>query len=400
MNKLAFTVLAALILQPYTFALACGDTTSQQASDVSITDLSWIKSELTIYGLDEKGLYETRINSIQQKRLVKSDAAKKTSLMISPDGRYIFYSISDNEIYGKGIKYYLFNTMTKSTREIKNLPPNFGLGELRFVGFSPDSKHIAWQNNGSFDDFQNDRIRPELIIYSTATLKQKRLKFPAFFGRTGNAQNCFKSQWSVDSSAIYSNYMYTKYNCSLPEKDEHNLIYFKANIISGSTAQVDGGYSFNRDGRFFKNHYLEEGKEIQLSYPCSSRRNCGLKYGDHYVDGDSHAYFEGQVDGDQNLFIRRGKEEPVKIETGHSSSCSGSDIRIVSWIENGKYLIYAYSGNSYIYGVEEKRRSLLPQLTGTYNWLPYDTSQITYTDGSSQKDSTSPILYSPSDMWD
>ena len=257
MKKLAFTVLATMIVLPCTIALACGDKTSLKSSDAKISDLSWIKSDLAIYGLDEKGLYETKINSLRQKRLVKTDAVTTSNLVISPDGRYIFYSTSDSKIYGEGYRYYLYNTQTNIRREIKKLPDKFRIGELQFVGFSPDSKYIAWQHNGTFADFENDRLRPELLIYSTATLKQKQLKYPAYFGRTGNVRNCFKSQWSNDGSAIYSNYLHSKYSCSLPEKDTHNLVYFKANVISGSYALIDGGYTFNTDGRFFKNYYIE-----------------------------------------------------------------------------------------------------------------------------------------------
>ena len=42
----------------------------------------------------------------------------------------------------------------------------------------------------------------------------------------------------------------------------------------------------------------------------------------------------------------------------------------MSWLENGKYLVYEVHDKKYLFGVDERRKVALPNLEGAFAWFP------------------------------
>jgi hypothetical protein len=304
-------------------------------------------------------------------------------LAISPDGRYLVYSSGAGEENSKRV-YHLFDLSRGADRVVPVLArPDYDW-ELEFIGFSPDSKSVVWLDDDGYVA-GTDKTRPELVVFSTEKLARRTLPYPAPSTGDSASRSCFTPKWDVNGNAIYGNFM-SGDSCSHLAKDEHDLVYFRMDIASGESSIVDGGYTFDRDEFFFRSFYIDGGSKIEKPYACLGSHGC-LAYGQalnagnnrawlHHVD-DPNSQFQ-LLDGPEELFVQVGDAPPEKITTGWSSSCAGTDIRLVDWVEGGKYLIYQLQGTTYLYAPTEKRSVPLPQLTGSFNWLPLATSDRLY----------------------
>lgn len=89
------------------------------------------------------------------------------------------------------------------------------------------------------------------------------------------------------------------------------------------------------------------------------------------------------LDGPEELYVQVGDAPPRKVAVGWTSSCAGTDIRLIDWVENGKYLLYSHQGNTYLHAVAENRTIPLPQLSGAFDWLPIATQDRLHYEASS-----------------
>src|SRR5262249_14313779 len=157
------------------------------------------------------------------------------------------------------------------------------------------------------------------------------------------------------------------------------LVYFKTDVESGVQEVVSGTYSYDVPRYRFSVAYVDHGRTLRMDYACLLRRNCGSVYGAKFASGGNRAWLHpvdnprGITDGAEEPFVQVGDAGPRQIASGWSSFWSGTDISIVGWVEDGNYLLYRFKGNTYIHGAREGRTSPLPQLSGSYNWLPMDT---------------------------
>ena len=376
MKAIVLAVAMAVLVADQNIAMACGS--AKQPVGVQNVDLSWVHSDLMVFGVDEQGLYQARLDQSRPSRLVASLTKFNRGLAISPDGRYLVYSTSSND-YGDDRVRHIFDRSTSKDRIIPDLSRDDNLERYEFLGFSPDSKRVAWQDNGPIESSTNDGSRPLLLIFSADTLDLHRFSYPVPTTPKSATSSCFTSQWSPDGKAIYSNYQLGGNSCEVPATGKFELAYFKTDVESGKQKSVTGEYAYGVPQKyFFRVSYIDDGKALHLDYTCLHGRNCGFNYDDKLASGTSRAWFHhvqnpsGVMDGAEELFVQVTGTLPRKIESGWSSSCSGTDIEIVGWVEKGKYLVYKLKGNTYIYGVDEGRKSLLPQLSGDYNWLPMD----------------------------
>jgi hypothetical protein len=352
-------------------------------------DLTWIKSVLTIYGVDEKGLYEARLDTSARKQLVAIGSKNVDGLAISPDGRFLIYTTSEDK-FRHGKTRHLFDRANGTDRVIPGLSPNEDVDRYEFVGFSPDSKRVVWQDNQPSSNWKTPGSTPTLLVYATDTLSHRDFAYPVFDNPKVTARSCFMSQWGPDGHSIYSNYLDTGYSCALPTTDKHQLAYFKTDIESGKVTRLDGRYTYGDPKYAFRAYYIDGSKTFHEDYACFHAHGCANS-GQRVMAGASSAWFNhiptkitvggkemDLVDGADQLYVQTGQSPARMIDSGWESSCAGSNIEIVGWIEQGNYLIYRLDGNTYIYGVQAARQSVLPQLTGEYNWLPLDTGATVY----------------------
>jgi len=73
------------------------------------------------------------------------------------------------------------------------------------------------------------------------------------------------------------------------------------------------------------------------------------------------------IDNEFNLLLTTPEGKKVLIDKGEYNQCEGVTIRVLSWLENGKYLIYQVHGTTYIFGVEENRKSIL-SIGSEFGW--------------------------------
>jgi hypothetical protein len=392
MNSVAPMVLTMLVAASSGQARACDS--NRPAPNTAGLDLGWISSELVVYGVDDGELYEARLNSIPRKSLVRKSSSGSRGLAISPDGHYLVYGAGTDEDTSKQV-YHLFDLSRGVDRVVPVLARPDYVWELEFIGFSPDSRSVVWLDDDGYAVAGTDKTRPELLVFSTENLARRTLPYPAPATGKSASRSCFTPQWSLDGNAIYGNFM-SGDRCSHLAEDEHNLVYFRIDIASGESTIVDGGYTFDHDGFFFRSFYIDGGSKIAKPYPCLGSHGC-LAYGQELKAGNSRAWLHHVddpnariqlVDGAEELFVQVGDAPPDKIATGWSSSCAGTDIQLIDWVEGGKYLIYQQQGNTYLYAAKEKRSVPLPQLTGSFNWLPLATSDRLYyqvTDGNGEE---------------
>lgn len=376
MRAIALAIFVAVLVAGSSIAMACSE--ARQPVNTKSIDLSWVHSDLVVFGVDEQGLYQARLNQSWQSRLVSTRTKFNRGLAISPDGRYLVYSTSINE-HGDDRIRHIFDRYSRKDRIIPGLSRNNNLERYEFLGFSPDGSRMAWQDNGPLDSFREAGSRPRLLIFSANTLDFHRFSFPAPANPQTATSSCFTSQWSPGGESIYSNYQLSGYSCSVPIKGKLKLAYFKTDVASGKQVLLSGDYVYDVPEKYsFRVNYVDGGKTLHLEYACLLQRNCGFNYGDKLVSGESSAWFHhvwnpsGVIDGAEELFVQTAHDSSRKVASGWSSSCSGTNIQMLGWLEKGKYLLYKLKGNTYIYGVEEHRKSLLPQLSGHFNWLPLD----------------------------
>lgn len=257
-----------------------------------------------------------------------------------------------------------------------------------FVGFSPDNKSLLWQDNGGFEDPPDKVSAVDLILYRAEDLQRTEFRFPFGVGPE-RTRSCFPSQWSSDGRFVYGNYINSRFFCALDDQGKHPLTRFKVDITNGAVTFVDGGYEFDNHKYRFTNYYVDGGQRLDLAYRCNWHKYCA--FGDPLVAGHHEARLVSSDQGvgvyKQDLTVTSNQHAEI-IETGHESFCVGSNIGIVSWVKD-KYFVYTLDGTTYIYGVDERRKSALPQLTGTYNWLPAAATRFIYSQGGN-KDSITP----------
>ncbi len=398
--------LAASILCTFLCCQVCLASSCMNSNTANVTqqDLSWVKSETPIYVIDDTGLYATTLNSEKVKRLVTIDKSKDyiddRSLSISADGKYIYFK--QGKIgNGRAIEAYSYNVGAgKLTKIPQFLHEHF---VYDFIGFSPDNQHLAWLQGGMSFNFRSPDSLPSIYVYSLKKHQAINFDYPSPHALPGKISTCFKPQWSQDGKSIYSNFINSRI-CSLPNVDEQKITYFKLDVATGATQKIAGGYeviSKKYSSDKFKIYYQDKAEKIPYRGRCGSfdGRHCGLVYGDPYVDGQSQAYIkaDGLIWRDMHLYVQTAASDPVKVQSGTYSQCSGSSLHVKGWIENGKYLIYILDRMPYVYGVDEKRTAPLthiPHPFGTYTWAPEHSAEFAIPNGTSQSSDGSSLLRS------
>ncbi len=334
-------VLVGILFIPALNAFACGDAAKQQEDD-----RSWVKSEKIIYlGKDGK-IFEAKFNS--QKLILLADHGFEyiSDFMLSPDTRFIYYN---GKIPNAGFVNYLYNT--QSGADIK-LPDNIFDG----TEFSPDSNYLLWSNgyelkrtgyglrsNGyelSFELLDSINAHTELFSFPSEVRKLDRPRTDAKWGRDGE-------------------------NIYLSAYDRKNEDYYRFNLKSRKFTKISGRVQQFHDYKHPANdgvHYIENGKEILIyKSPCLQ----SLCSGQGKAERGETAF----IDKHNTLIVKTADGKVITIDHGtdHSQekpdqpipTCGGVSIRMLSWLENGRYLIYQLGETTYIYGIKEHRKAEL-----------------------------------------
>lgn len=312
--------------------IACNDFLNKEVRNDS---LGWVKSNIQIYATKKNGeLIKTSFSSRNQEIVSEHNFVNQRYLVMSPDGRYIVYSASTNHLTGEIL--YLYDTITKNDQQIFTLPKN-DIVELKF---SPNSKKIALLNIKA--PHRQEISKEGIFLIDLPMLQKQFIPYPKNAKVPQQKVRSSELAWAADEKNIYI--MFGSWG-------KFPIEYFKLNVINLTLSKIEGKPSTE----FFDNPiFIENGVEA-LTYKTEllqwQRGFQKLLYPEKKLSAF--------IDDKYILYIKSKNGIISKIAQGSYSQCQGITISIIAWIEAGKYLIYRINNNIYIYGLSEKKTSLL-----------------------------------------
>ena len=329
MAKIKYLIIFAvfLLITPEVFAESeCGGIMARENTNY---DRSWVKSEKPLYLVKDNKIYKTGFNTNDLTLLADHAYIYISQFKLSPDSHYIYYN---GHIGGGRFTQYLYDLTTNEDYRLTT-PERITHSE-----FSPDSKKIILLNNNVKERQENFIVMNledksfESVIYPIDIILLKD-----FRGVT--------ARWSLDARYIYLGAI------SYPEG-----AYYKYDVESKQMIKIDGKYISHRDSQDYKDlgiHYIEEQKELQFYRQPCLQWSCGNQ-------GKAMKGVNAKIDKDHRLKVTTPEGREIIVDKGEYDNCEGVTIRVLSWVENGKYLIYQHPYNiTYIYGVEGNKKSVL-----------------------------------------
>lgn len=65
------------------------------------------------------------------------------------------------------------------------------------------------------------------------------------------------------------------------------------------------------------------------------------------------------INSDYELIVKTPDGHEEAVDQGEYNNCEGVTIGIRSWVENGKYLVYQVHGETFVYGLLERKKAVL-----------------------------------------
>jgi len=253
-----------------------------------------------------------------------ADCGKATSTQSVTDRSWIK---SDKPIYlAREGKIYV----SQFNSEKLTLLAGHGFDYMSGFQMSPDSKHLIW-SGGFFKSVE------KFSIMDIGTHEIESIPFPLDVKKLHDFR-ALELSWSPDGNDIYLGFIAWPTQAAL----KYNLVFRKFSTI-------DGYYKSSGDFGF---HYLEKGKELPVYRTPCLQWQCGGQ--GSFTPGET-----ANIDSNHNLILKTPDGKTFNLDKGDSNRCEGETIRILSWLENGNYLIYTKSGSVYIYGIAEQKKTIL-----------------------------------------
>jgi hypothetical protein len=333
-----------VVLFPANAIAGCDDKTREQA----LHDRSWIKSDKTIYIAEEGKILERRFNGEKMRLLADHGFGRVSHFELSRNGRFILYSGSH-----AGASNYVYDT---KTREDYRLPTTASAINIRF---SPDSERLVW--------VAGTTVRPAETFEIMNLMDHTLISVPyPEEARTLHDYRMTKPRWSLDGKEVY-----------LATIAYPTGAYFRYSLQEKKISRIDGRYQpWNNDGHNdgFGIHFIEEGKDLPFYKPPCMQWRC--------VEGGRPMKGAAAIiNSDYELVVKTPDGHEATVDQGEYNNCEGVTIGIRSWIENGKYLIYQVHGETFVYGVLEKKKAALFDSPGVefFGWADsenYKTSAV------------------------
>jgi len=304
---------------------------------ITAPDRSWVQSDVTIYGVLQTGqLFKTSFNSNKVLILTDHHFNGDLDVHVSQDKRYVLYNGSQRDTKSP---YYLYDIKLQK----ESVLPEPKIGDF-FPTFSPESDMILLENLY--------RGKNELYLFDIATSNLEPVPYPDSIDV--NAPHYINGKWSQDGQNLYI------------ETGITDAGYYDYKISTHSYTMIDGRYI---DGR--GTEFIENGQVIETyDDGCTMQSNCS------YPNLKSPSgKMTAKLGANHALVIDTGNSEKELVVNGSYSQCFGESIRLYSWLGNDQYLIYELDGIPYIYGVTEKRKSVLfdPRVVEDYFWVTDNT---------------------------
>jgi hypothetical protein len=337
-KKLVLIVLAFLLIATSAQA-GCDDKAKLDAAH----DRSWVKSDKVIIYKQDKKIYKMAFNASDASVVASPGFAYlESDLALSADGRYAVYGG-----WQSATQYaaYAFDTTLNTEFKLPVNLPEQGRGRSTpKFSFSPDGKSIAWVEDAAF------KGAVDFTVMTLGTKATATVPFPAEAQKLQDYR-ATDIKWSADGSALYLGLVAYPMGA-----------YFRYDIGASKLTKIDGAYlGYHGDPAKSGMHFYENGKEPALfgqtclQWQCSGQGKA--------ADGESVA-----IDKDDQLVLTTPDGKSVVVDKGSENQCEGVTIRALSWLEGGKYLVYALKGAVYIYGVDEGRKAILFDSLPQFAW--------------------------------
>lgn len=279
-------------------------------------------------GRDGK-ILQTRFNSKHLTVLADHGFDYLSEFSLSPDVQFIAYMGYKNKQFSS----YLYDLKHGKDYKlpIDYDPPTF----LPQVEFSPDSKKLAWPA------VNPKRGSQRIVIMNLEDFTSQVRPYPLDVRTLGDYRATI-AKWSPDGRYVYFG------SIAFPVG-----AYYKYDVGAGEFARIDGD-----DG-----HFIENGNELSYyKLPCP-RWTCAEQ--DKPLDGES-----ATIDDNYRLIIKTADGTEVTVERGALTPCGTPTIFPIAWLEHGKYFAYELDGIAYIYGVDEHRKAVLFDTSGSkfFGW--------------------------------
>ena len=311
----------AVVLCPANAIAGCDEKAREQA----LHDRSWIKSDKTIYIVKDGKIFERRFNGEQMTLLADHEFGRVSDFELSRDGRFILYSGS----YG-GASHYVYDT---KTREDYRLPTK----GFAFIRFSPDGERLAWVAGTTVEPaetFEIMNLRDHSLI---------SVPYPEE-ARTLHDYRMTEPRWRPDGKALY-----------LATHAFPTGAYFRYDLQEKTISRIDGRFQpWNNDGRNegYGIHLIEQGKEVPFYRPPCMQWQC-------VEGGIPMTGATAVINSDYELIVKTPDGHEATVDQGEYNDCEGVTIGIRSWVENGKYLVYQVHGETFVYGLLERKKAVL-----------------------------------------
>ena len=297
------------------YALACDD-----APKFNKGDRTWIKTDLTVYGLSKKGqLFEMQLPSGKTQVLATHPFSSARYLGISPDRRYVVYQ---GEVGGDDGPYYLYDIKSKTDRVV----PDSAEDSYRPV-FSPSSgKMLRYTSSAA-------------LMTDVTSLESDAISLPPGF--SDPMSWLLEADWSQAGDAVYLTVATRK---------------------SMSTAAYDlSGYAYDLKTRQYtqidvhEQDYSRAGKELPtFEQPRIQSQEGGAGGADKTSPSGRWA---ASIQKDHSLVIKDSSGKSVLVDKGGDSFCEGEAAVPMAWLSDD-YLLFRLHDIPNVYGVKEGKKKV------------------------------------------
>ena len=317
-----------MLITSETFAFCKGNATKPSVKELN-HDRSWVKSEKPIFLATNGKIYKTWFNSNKYTLLADHNFAYINDFSLSPDTNFIYYEGLNKK---HGFTSYIYNTISGEDYKLPNLGP------ISRLEFSPDSKKVLWINENHKEKQQN------LAVVNLENLSLESIPYPVDPFSLGDFRFA-EAKWSLDSQDIY-----------LGMIAYSDAAYFKYDVKSKQMYKIDGRHHYFHDYKGTPEQEIQfienQNKMVYYKPPCLQWQCTN--------QGKAMVGANAVIDEDYNLKVTTPDGKEFVLDKGEYSQCAGVTIRIISWLENGKYLIYQDPNYiTYIYGIKDNKKAVL-----------------------------------------
>jgi hypothetical protein len=300
----------------------------------------WIRSGLPIFAAQSGKIFRLHFNASDSEVLV-DHRFRSVDFLLSADARYIAYMGST----GERSAAYVYDTANGDDH-----PLPIADAALFKPEFSPDGRMLAWA------DVSPRTERQSIAIMNLADHSIRTVAYPCRVQTLHDYQGT-ELHWSMDGRQLLIG------SIAYP-KGAYYQIRFPSLAISAIDGRMEP-YRGSRTGADSGIHFVVDDHELAYyPQPCPQSRceNQGQP-----APGES-----AQLDRNHRLTVTTPKGIEEVVARGGCEQCGDARIKVLSWLGDGRYLVYQLKGSTYVYEIAENKAGKLFDPGWKFAW--YDAT--------------------------